>query len=98
MENLKVLQAQNLLEGTWYFPKEDVFIRSKIVDVEILKNCFGEEDLMDIKLENGHIAICEYSEVIKIPRPSNIVSAFDWCFAIQNKDKEFIGYIGKPRA
>lgn len=98
MEQFKLLQEVNLLEGTYYFQRYDVHVQSKIVDVEIIKNCFGEEDLMDIKLEKGHIAIGAFSKVKKINRPANMVIGFEWCFAIRNQDKEFIGYLGKLRA
>ena len=93
---LKEVFEVNLLEGTYFFQKHDVYFESKIKSFEIIKNCFDEEDFLDIELENGHVGIGEYSKVAKIKRPSNIVKLFDWCFAIRNIDGEHIGYIGKP--
>lgn len=37
----------------------------------------------------------EASEVIKVRKPSNFVSEFEWCYLIKNEYKEPIGYIGK---
>ena len=95
-EQLKEVFEVDLLEGTYFFQKHDVYFESKIKNFEIIKNCFDEEDFLDIELENGHVGIGEYSKVAKIKRPSNIVKLFDWCFAIRNIDGEHIGYIGKP--
>ena len=72
-----------------------MFLKSKIKSFEIIKNSTGEEDLLDIELENGHVGICKYSKVTKIKSPPNIILNFDWCFSIRNKDGELIGYIGK---
>ena len=95
-EQLKEVFEIDLLEGTYYFQKENVLLRSKIKSFEIIKNSTGEEDLLDIELENGHIGICEYSKVTKVKRIPNIILKFDWCFSIRNADDEHIGYIGKP--
>ena len=95
-EQIQEVLKVDLLEGIYYFQKEDVFLKSNIKGFEIIKNSTGEEDLLDIELDNGHIGICKYSKVIKVKRIPNIILKFDWCFSIRNIDDEHIGYIGKP--
>ena len=95
-EQIQEVLKVDLLEGIYYFQKEDVFLKSNIKGFEIIKNSTGEEDLLDIELDNGHIGICECSKVTKINRPPNISLKFDWCFSIRNTSGELIGYIGKP--
>lgn len=95
-EQIQEVLKVDLLEGIYYFQKEDVFLKSNIKGFEIIKNSTGEEDLLDIELDNGHIGICECSKVTKINIPPNISLKFDWCFSIRNTSGELIGYIGKP--
>jgi hypothetical protein len=93
MEELKFF---NLLEGTYYFQRLDVFIKSKVINAEVLQDDFEEEYFLDIELEHGHVGVNKYSKVRAINRPCNMVIPFEWCFAIKNQDGDFIGYIGKP--
>ena len=80
-----------LEEGSYYFQKHNVFIRSKITKYRLSKT-----DYMTIEFESGHIDVHDMSQINKISRPLNIMIPFDWCFLIKNSDGEFIGYIGKP--
>lgn len=78
-------------EGSYYFQKHNVFIKSKII-----KSNISKANYIIIEFESGHIDVHHMSQITKIPRPINIMVPFDWCFSISNSKGEFIGYIGKP--
>lgn len=81
----------NLKEGFYYFYKNDLFIKSRIININSDIN--GD---LEVIFENGKLNIWEDTVVESVRRPSNIVIGFEWCYKIKNVYGDIVGYIGKP--
>lgn len=79
---------ENLIEGTYYFIKGELFIKSKIIDIE------ENGTTLNIKFTCGELEVQE-ENLIKVRRPCNLIQKFIWCYILRNSSNEVIGYIGK---
>lgn len=88
MKDKKELIEQ-LKQGTFYYYKFGLLIKSKIDKVNIV-----EDDFVCISFECGHVYVF-LKNVKAVKRPGNIVANFKWCYTLKNDDNECIGYIGQ---
>ena len=88
MDGIQELKEQ-LSKGTFYYCKPELWIESKIEEVNII-----EDDYLMIRFNGGH-ADAFLENVKAIRRPGNIVKKFNWCYILKNYDNECIGYIGE---
>ena len=88
MDDIQELKEQ-LSKGTFYYCKSELWIQSKIEEVNII-----EGDYLMIRFNGGH-ADAFLKNVKAIRRPANIVKKFNWCYILKNYDNECIGYIGE---
>jgi len=86
MDNLK----EQLSQGTFYFYKFGLLIKTKVVDVIEL-----DEELWQVVLECGNVDVFP-KRIKKVRRPSMWINEFEWCYVLKNSYDESIGYIGLP--
>lgn len=80
--------AEQLKEGTFYYYKIGLFIKSPVIEVFKI-----DDNSLTVNFNNGAVDV--YLDTIKsIKRPSNIVKPFKWCYVLKNYYDEIIGYIG----
>ena len=80
---------EQLSRGTFYYCKPELWIQSKIEQVDIIEN-----DYLMIRFNCGH-ADAFLKNVKTIKSPDNIDAKFKWCYILRNYDNECIGYIGQ---
>lgn len=89
--NIEELKEQ-LLKGTFYYYKSNLFIKSEITRVVEMEGIF-----LEISFECGNVDV--FIDNIKpVRRPGNIIAKFEWCYLLKNEDNECIGYIGLKEA
>lgn len=92
---MRELTKRNIEEGVFYYrsENENLFLRSKVVNS---KKSFGITENILIDLECGSIYIDKSTEIIQVKRPKHLLIPFEWCYEIKDRNKEILGYIGKP--
>ena len=91
-EQLKEVFEVDLLEGTYYFQKNNLVIESKITGNELGPS----GTIFFIKLGTGLLLLDKYTKITKLEKIPYLENKFDWVFEIHNISNEHIGYIGKP--
>lgn len=84
--------CEELTEGYYYFYMFELFIKLGI-DKGII-----EDGNIEIKFKDnsGGLTIWKDTKIRRVPRPSNILNKFEWCYMIKDSDGRVLGYIGRP--
>ncbi|KHD14992.1 hypothetical protein AWN73_10820 [Clostridium butyricum] len=85
--NIKKIKEQ-LQQGTFYYYKSNLFIKSEVTRVVEMEDIF-----LEISFECGNVDV--FIDKIKpVRRPDNIIAKFKWCYKLKNEYDDVIGYIG----
>ena len=87
MEKDKLIRQ--LKQGTYYYNKLGLFIKSPVTNIVMYDN-------EGLGVDFAYEAVDIYLDTIKvIKNPPGVIKSFEWCYMLKNYYDEVIGYIGK---